>query len=302
MTEIAGFTRRGIALPGITLSVQEAGEGPPLILLHGFPENGLCWAKVAPAFSRHFRVIIPDLRGYGQSDAPPDDATHEAYSKRRMAADIVALMDHLNIPAADILGHDRGARVSYRLALDHPTRLRRLGIIEIAPTAEYWDAWGYDLAMSAWHWTFLAQPAPVPERMIASDPVAWLDHTLQGWTRAKTLDCFPPASLAAYRAQALDPARIHAMCADYRAGATTDRAHDMADRAEGRRITAPLHFLWGHHGFPARTGDPAGIWRRWADRVTDASCDTGHFVMEENPQAVLDAFLPFFTTPQTGLI
>lgn len=294
MTEIPGFTRRRIALPGITLSVQEAGSGDPLILLHGFPQNGLCWQHVAPAFAQSFRVIIPDLRGYGQSDAPPDDATHDAYSKRQMAADIIALMDHLGLPAAHILGHDRGARVAYRLALDHPARVRRLGIIEIAPTAEYWDAWGYDLAMSAWHWTFLAQPAPVPERMIAADPVAWLDHTLQGWTQAKSLDVFPPASLSAYRAQATDPARIHAMCADYRAGATTDRTHDIADRAAGRRIAAPLHFLYGHHGFPARTGDPAGIWRRWADRVTANACSSGHFVMEENPQAVLDAFLPFF--------
>lgn len=298
MTDITGFTRRQIALPGITLSVQEAGAGPPLILLHGFPENGLCWAKVAPDLSQAFRVIIPDLRGYGQSDAPPDDATHDAYSKRRMAADILALMDHLCLPAAHILGHDRGARVAYRLALDHPARVLRLGIIEIAPTAEYWDAWGYDLALSAWHWTFLAQPAPVPERMIAADPVAWLDHTLRGWTLSKSLDCFPPASLAAYRLQATDPARIHAMCADYRAGATTDRAHDLADRAAGRRITAPLHFLWGRHGFPARTGDPAAIWRRWAEQVTDMSCDSGHFVMEENPQAVLDAFLPFFGSDQ----
>lgn len=298
MTAIPGFTRDRIALPDITLSVQQAGKGAPLILLHGFPENGLCWAQIAPAFTDRFHVIIPDLRGYGQSDAPPDDATHDAYSKRRTAADIVALMDHLGLPSAQILGHDRGARVAYRLALDNPARVRRLGIIEIAPTAEYWDNWGYDLAMSAWHWTFLAQPSPVPERMIASDPVAWVDHTLQGWTRAKSLSVFSPAALQSYRDQASDPARIHAMCADYRAGATTDRAHDVADRAAGRRITAPLHFLWGHHGFPARTGDPAGIWRRWAETVTDAACDSGHFVMEENPQAVLAAFLPFFTSDQ----
>ena len=298
MTTIPGFTRDRIALPDITLSVQQAGKGDALILLHGFPENGLCWAQIAPAFTDRFHVIIPDLRGYGQSDAPPDDATHDAYSKRQMAADIVALMDRLGLPSAHILGHDRGARVAYRLALDHPARVRRLGIIEIAPTAEYWDNWGYDLAMSAWHWTFLAQPAPVPERMIASDPVAWVDHTLQGWTRAKSLSVFPPFALQSYRDQASDPARIHAMCADYRAGATTDRAHDVADRTAGRRITAPLHFLWGHHGFPARTGDPAGIWRRWAETVTDTACDSGHFVMEENPQAVLAAFLPFFISDQ----
>lgn len=294
MTTIPGFTRSRIPLPDVTLSVQIAGDGPPLILLHGFPENGLCWAKVAPAFTATHRVIIPDLRGYGQSDAPTDDATHDRYSKRTMARDMTALMDRLGLSTSAILGHDRGARVAYRLALDHPARVTRLGIIEIAPTAEYWDAWGYDLAMSAWHWTFLAQPAPVPERMIASDPIAWLDHTLRGWTLSKSLGVFAPDALDSYRAQATDPARIHAMCADYRAGATTDRAHDLADRAAGRRIKAPLHFLWGHHGFPARTGDPAAIWRRWADTVTDTSCDSGHFVMEENPQAVLSTYLPFF--------
>jgi haloacetate dehalogenase len=294
MTEIPGFQRRDVVLPDVTLSVQEAGKGRPLILLHGYPQNGMCWSRVAPAFAEHFRVIIPDLRGYGQSQAIPDDQAHRAYSKRVMAGDIVALMDILGLPDAMALGHDRGARVAYRLALDHPARVRRLGIIEIAPTAEYWDLWGAELAMAAYHWTFLAQPAPLPERMIGADPVAYLDWTLQSWTKGKTLDVFPPDALESYRAQIRDPARIHAMCADYRAGATTDRADDEADRTAARRISAPLHFLWGRHGFPARTGDPAGIWRRWADTVTDACCDSGHFVMEEAPSAVLDSFLPFF--------
>lgn len=294
MSEIQGFTRRRVACGEVALSVQEAGTGPALILLHGFPQNGLCWARVAPAFAARFRVIVPDLRGYGQSDAPPDDVAHDAYSKRRMAADIVALMDVLDLPRAHVLGHDRGARVAYRLALDHPGRVDRLGIIEIAPTADYWANWNAEMAMAAYHWTFLAQPAPLPERMIGADPVAYADWTLASWTRAKSLAPFPAASLESYRSQIRDPARIHAMCADYRAGATTDRAHDEADRAAGRRIRAPLHFLWGHHGFPARTGDPKGIWRTWADSVTGEPCESGHFVMEENPDAVTGAFLPFF--------
>jgi len=294
MSTIPGFTRRRIDLPEITLSVQEAGQGPALVLLHGYPQNGLCWWRVAPAFAHEFRVIVPDLRGYGQSDAPPDDPRHQTYSKRRMAADIVALLDALEIPQAMILGHDRGARVAYRLAFDHPDRISRLGIIEIAPTAEYWAHWGAELALAAYHWTFLAQPAPLPERMIDADPVAYIDGTLASWTHGKSLAVFPPEALFSYRDQARDPARIAAMCADYRAGATTDRAHDEEDRAAHRRIAAPLHFLWGRHGFPARTGDPAGIWRRWAETVTDASVDSGHFVMEEAPEAVLGAFLPFF--------
>lgn len=292
-----GFTQTRITVDGVGLSVHRGGAGRPLVLLHGYPQNHRCWAKVAPALARHFDVIVPDLRGYGDSDAPPDDDAHTTYSKRRMAADVAGLLDALAIPRADILGHDRGARVAYRFALDHPGRLRRLGIIEIVPTADWWDAWSAEIALAAYHWTFLAQPAPLPERMIGADPAGYIDWTLSGWTLRKSLDDFPQAALDSYRAQAADPAHLHAMCADYRAGATTDRAIDLADRDAGRRIAAPLHFLHGNSGFPARTGDPAAFWRRWADTVTASSCDSGHFVMEENPAAVLDAYIPFFSAP-----
>lgn len=297
MTEIPGFTRSRIALPDVTLSVQQAGAGDPVILLHGFPQNGLGWWRVAPALAERFRVIVPDLRGYGQSDAPPDDAGHSTYSKRRMAQDVVDLMDALGLGSAHVLGHDRGARVSYRLALDHPGRVRRLGIIEIVPTSDFWAAWNADLALAAYHWTFLAQPAPMPERLIAADPVAWVDHTLASWTLDHDLAAFPAQALASYRHQITDPARIHAMCADYRAGATTDRRIDLETRAAGQRIAAPMAYLWAGHGFPARTGDPLGLWRNWADSVTGNACRSGHFAMEENPAAVLDLFLPFFTQP-----
>jgi haloacetate dehalogenase len=294
MSGIEGFTERRIDVGHITLNVHEAGDGAPLILLHGFPQNALCWSRVAPAFAREFRVIVPDLRGYGRSDAPADDPEHHAYSKRTMAEDVVRLMDTLGLDHAMILGHDRGARVSYRLALDHHDRASRLGIIEIVPTGDFWASWTADLALSAYHWTFLAQPAPLPERMIGADPVGYVDWTLKSWTLDRTLDAFPPEALDSYRAQAREPARIAAMCADYRAGATFDRALDEADRAAGRRIAVPLRFLWAESGFPARTGDPARLWRRWAGEVTDASCVSGHFAMEENPAAVLDCFLPFF--------
>ncbi|MGQ0565326.1 MAG: alpha/beta fold hydrolase [Gemmobacter sp.] len=290
---IDGFARHRMPGDGVTLSVQRAGTGAPVILLHGFPQTGIAWHRVAPALSRHFDVIVPDLRGYGDSDAPPDDAAHDTYAKRQMARDVVALMDHLGLPAAHVIGHDRGARAAYRFALDHPHRLRRLGIIEIATTADYWAHWNAEMALAAYHWTFLAQPHPLPERMIGADPVAWLDWTLASWTLPRDLSPFTPEALHSYRQQIADPARLHAMCADYRAGAGPDRAADEADRAAGRRIAAPLRFLWGRHGFPARTGDPAGLWRAWADDVTDTSCESGHFVMEENPKAVLDAFLPF---------
>lgn len=295
MTEIEGFARARLPGDGVMLSVQRGGAGAPLILLHGFPQNGICWHRVAPRLAQDFDVIIPDLRGYGHSDAPPDDPDHRVYSKRQMARDIMALIDHLGLPRAHLLGHDRGARVAYRFALDHPGRLDRLGIIEIATTADYWDHWNAEMAMAAYHWTFLAQPAPLPERMIGADPVGYLDWTLAGWTRAKSLSPFSAEALESYRTQIRNTARLHAMCADYRAGATTDREHDLVDRAAGRRITAPLRFLWGLHGFPARTGNPAALWRAWADDVTDSSMDCGHFAMEEAPEAVLAAMLPFFS-------
>jgi len=297
MPTIPGFARQAVTLPDITLSVQQAGQGAPLILLHGYPQNGMCWSRVAPVLAQDFHVIIPDLRGYGQSDAPPDDAAHTTYSKRRMAQDIADLMAVLGLPSAHVLGHDRGARVAYRLALDHPDRVRRLGIIEIVPTADFWAAWSAELALSAWHWTYLAQPAPMPERMIGADPRAWTDHILTGWTLGRSMEVFPPDALESYRAQAEVPARVHAMCADYRAGATTDRRADLATQASGQRIVAPLAYLWGEHGFPARTGDPLGIWRRWAASVQGNACASGHFVMEEHPQAVLDLFAPFFAAP-----
>ena len=290
---IAGFTARMVECGAVRLAVHEAGRGAPVILLHGFPQTHAAWARVAPRLAEAFRVIVPDLRGYGASDAPPDDPGHTVYSKRAMAQDIVGLMDALGIGRAAVLGHDRGARVAYRLALDHPDRVARVGILEIVPTADFWAAWDADLALKAWHWTFLAQPAPMPERLIGADPVGWLDWLMASWTLDGTLGAFDAAALGRYRAQIADPARLTALCADYRAGATTDRRLDEADRAAGRQIAAPLRFLWAEGGFPARTGDPLGLWRGWAPQVTGMPCPSGHFVMEENPQAVLSAFLPF---------
>jgi haloacetate dehalogenase len=290
---IEGFAAARIDCGEVSLSVHRAGRGMPLILLHGFPQDHHAWARVAPALARDFDVIVPDLRGYGASDAPADDAAHTVYAKRRMARDILGLMDALGLPGAHVLGHDRGARVAYRLALDAPERVHRLGIIEILPTADYWRAFDAALGMAIWHWTFLAQPAPLPERMIGADPAFFLDTMLDRWSLGGR-EALPPASVAAYRAQMADPVRVAAMCADYRAGATTDRADDEADRAAGRRIAAPLHFLYAEGGFPARTGLAATAWQGWAVSVTVSSCRAGHFVMEENPAAVLDAFLPHF--------
>ena len=292
---IEGFSQSRIRCGEVELSVHRGGKGKPLLLLHGYPQNHHCWERVAPEFAKEFDVIVPDLRGYGESDAPADDADHTVYSKRQMAKDIVALMDALGIPSAHILGHDRGARVSYRLALDHPSRVRRLGIIEIVPTGDFWASWNANLAMKAYHWTFLAQPHPIPENLIGADPEGYFRWSLAAWTQAKSLSAFSEAALSSYLAQAADPAHLHAMCADYRAGAAFDRALDEADRAAGHKIAAPVYFLWSDIGFPSQTPDPLDLWRRWADDVQGNPCSgAGHFVMEENPQAVLDAFLPFF--------
>ncbi|MEO0358141.1 MAG: alpha/beta hydrolase [Pseudomonadota bacterium] len=297
---IPGFAQQFIETNGVRLSVHRAGQGEPLICLHGYPQNHMCWLNIAPTLADHFDVIIPDLRGYGDSDAPADDADHTTYSKRTMAQDIVGMMDQAGIESAHILGHDRGARVSYRLALDHVDRVRKLGIIEVVPTGDFWARWSADVGLAAYHWTFLAQPHPLPETMINADPVRYIDWTLASWTLAQSTDVLPAAALDSYRTQARDPARIHAMCADYRAGATTDRALDDADKAAGKHITAPFKFLYAEHGFPAKSGDAAGQWRSWAPQVVAQTCTSGHFVMEENPKAVLDCFLPFFQDDPHG--
>ena len=293
MSGIEGFTQSRISVGDLHLSVHRGGAGPALILLHGYPQTHMAWHRVAPAFARHFDVIVPDLRGYGESDVPANDPENHAYSKRLMARDITGMMDALEIARAHVIGHDRGARVAYRMALDHGHRVDRLGIVEIVPTADFWAAWSAELALKAYHWTFLAQPAPLPETLIAADGPGYIDRTLASWTRTGDLSPFAPEALATYRRQAADPARIAAMCNDYRAGATIDRALDEADRAAGRKIAAPLHFIWAEAGFPARTGDPLGLWRGWADRVTGAGIGgCGHFAMEEAPDAVLGAMLP----------
>ena len=296
MSAIPGFSQSLIEVGDVCLSVHQGGEGAPLILLHGFPQNHMAWEKLAPDLAKDFHCIIPDLRGYGDSDAPADDADHHVYSKRAMAGDIARLMDFLGLERAHVLGHDRGARGAYRLALDHPDRVERLGIIEVVPTGDFWRAWDADLALKAYHWSFLAQPAPLPERMICADGPGFIDWTLASWTQCRGLEPFSEAALAAYRAQGADPVRVGAMCADYRAGATMDRALDEADRLAGNKIAVPVLFLWASAGFPARTGDPLAIWQGWcAGEVTgkELHC-TGHFAMEEVPGAVLEAMLPFF--------
>ena len=291
---IQGFTQSFIETNGIRLSVHRGGSGAPLVLLHGFPQNHHCWAEIAPALAETHDVIVPDLRGYGDSDAPPDTPDHSAYSKREMAQDVAGLLDALGIERATIIGHDRGARVAYRFALDHPDRIDRLVILEVVPTGDFWAAWNAELALAAYHWTFLAQRSPLPERMILADGACFVDGCLAGWTQTGTLSRFSPEALASYRAQATDPGRVAAMCNDYRAGARFDRALDVADQAAGRQIAVPMLFLWAEAGFPARTGDPLGLWRAWAPNVLGQCIPgTGHFMPEEAPEATTRAIAAF---------
>ncbi len=285
-------------LPGaradVAIHAQVGGAGPPLLLLHGFPQTHLAWRHVAPLLAARFTVVAADLRGYGDSGAPADDPAHETYSKRAMGADMVAAMAALGFARFHVAGHDRGGRVAYRLALDRPDIVARLAVLEIAPTLAMWQAFDAGLAHKAWHWSFLAQPAPLPERLIGGDPVFWLDHTLRAWSRDDALDAFAGA-LGAYRAAFAQPARIAAFCADYRAGWGADRAADAADRAAGRTIAAPTLLIAGPRGFPAATGDAAAHWRAFAPDLTVAAADCGHFPMEEDPAAVAAALLAHFS-------
>jgi haloacetate dehalogenase len=291
---IEGFKQQFVTVEGVKTAVHVGGNGPALLMLHGFPQNHMTWEKVAPALAAHRTCVVADLRGYGDSGAP-ESRDGALYAKRVMAAELVGVMAALGYSAFDVLGHDRGARVAYRMALDFPDVVTRLGIIEIVPTVAMWDAFNADMALAAYHWTHLAQPYPLPEVMIGADPKLYVDHKLRSWTLNKSLDCFSDAALASYRKQMADPARIHAMCADYRAGATVDRAIDAADLAAGRKITCPVQFVYANGGFPARSGDPLGYWRQWADDVQGVAIESGHFAMEENPDAVLAAMGPVFS-------
>lgn len=288
-----GFDTQRITVGDTTLSVRLGGAGDPLILLHGFPQTGVTWHKIAPALAQRHRVIIPDLPGYGDSDKPAPDPDHARYSKRRLAADMVGLADALGIARFALVGHDRGARVGYRLCLDHPHRVRRFVSIDVIPTLDVWEQMDADKAIDTFHWPFLAAPRPIPEDVIGADPRRFFGHLLDLWAG-------DPAALtgearAAYLRQYDDPAAIAASCADYRAGATVDRAHDKADRDAGRKLACPVLVLWGNDYLGARSDMILGVWQRWADDVRDVNLACGHFIQEEAPQACLDAMLPFLS-------
>jgi haloacetate dehalogenase len=287
-----GFAAQSLQGDGAAIHARIGGEGPPLLLIHGYPQTGAMWNRVAPLLAEHFTVVVPDLRGYGQSDAP-ESKGGSAYSKRAMAADMRAIMQELGHARFGVAGHDRGGRVAYRLALDHPDCVSALAVLDILPTIEVWERMDAADALKTYHWLFLAQPNPMPERLIAGDPIFYLDHTLASWTRGTTLAPFSSEALAEYRRSFSRPEHIHAACEDYRAGAGVDRAHDAQDREEGRRIEAPTLVLWGEDGSPATAGDVLDVWRPWCRTVEGAAIPSGHFLAEEAPDAVVAALRAF---------
>jgi haloacetate dehalogenase len=279
-----GFAESRIDTGEAEIHVRHGGSGPPLLLLHGYPQTHAMWHRIAPRLAEAFAVVAPDLRGYGRSSKPATTDDHEPYSKRAMARDQVALMGALGHERFAVCGHDRGARCAYRLALDHPDRVTALAVLDIIPTADVFRRLDRQFALSAWHWFFLAAPYDLPERMIAADPDAFY---LRGGGHV-----FGPGALDDYRRSFRDPDCIHAMCEDYRAGATLDVAHDEADRGT-RRIGCPTLVLWGTRGSVARVDGVLDVWREWADDVRGRVLDSGHFLAEEAPDATCDELLSF---------
>jgi haloacetate dehalogenase len=293
-----GFAERRIeAAAGVEIYLRTGGLGPPLLLLHGYPQTHVMWHKVAPELARHCTLAIPDLRGYGASSAPPGDEAHEIYAKRAMAEDCLTLMRELGHPRFMVAGHDRGGRVAYRLALDHPEAVVALMPLDIIPTAEVWQRLTAESAVRGYHWQFLAQAFPLPETLIGKDPPFYLEHTLKSWAGSRDLSPFSPGALAHYHALVQDPARVHAFCEDYRAGAGIDRRLDEADLAAGRRIACPTLVIYGDY----LRGNPPDVWRGWCADVTAITVTSGHFLAEENPTDTLAALMPFLTA-QAGTL
>jgi len=283
-----GFETTEIDTGEARIHVRRAGSGPPLLLLHGYPQTHAMWHRIAPALAEDFTVVLTDLRGYGASSKPDSLPDHWPYTKRAMARDQVGVMHALGFDRFAVCGHDRGGRVGYRMALDHPERVTRLAVLDIVPTGEVLMRADRAFGLGYWHWFFLAQPAPTPERMIGADPDAYYRHF--------DADFFAREAVAAYRRAADDPDTIRAMCEDYRAGAGLDVEHDLADKNHRRRIACPLLALWGGRWYLEDWYDVLAIWREWADDVSGRAVDAGHYLAEERPDDVLDELRAFFAT------
>ena len=280
-----GFVARDLPTERGTIHAKVGGDGPPLLLLHGYPQTHLMWHAAAPILAQEFTVVATDLSGYGESLRPAPTSDHAPHSKRSLALDQVQAMASLGHDRFAVAGHDRGGRVAYRMALDHPDRVSALAVLDIVPTADVWARADDKLALVYWHWGFLAQATPLPERLIAGDPDAYFDHHLLMIGLGTDPELYPGEVMAAYRRQLDDVTAVNAICEDYRAGATIDRELDEADR--GRHIACPVLCLWGARGaLPFLYGDVLAVWRPWAPRVSGRGVDASHFLVEDQPQEV----------------
>ncbi len=289
-----GFGSRRLSTGEAEIFVRIGGSGPALLLLHGYPQCHMAWHRVAGELAQHFTVVAADLRGYGDSSCPPTDMAHRTYSKRVMAADMITVMAKLGQTRFSVMGHDRGARVAYRLALDHPQVVERLALLDIVSTFDQWQLTTQQAKIRMFHWGFLAQPAPLPESLIRRSPNDWIDAIFKRATKAKLLMTIDPRALDAYRSNFRDSDHVHATCEDYRAGATCDLADDQADLAAGHVIQAPTLVLWGSDGSMTDVPDRLSYWRRWCRHLDSATIDSGHYIAEENPAALLAHAIPFF--------
>jgi haloacetate dehalogenase len=290
------FTAARIDTAETSIFIRRSGSGPPVLLLHGFPQTHLMWRRVAPLLARGFTVVCADLRGYGESGCPPTSADHAAYAKRAMAQDMVAVMERLGFARFCVAGHDRGGRVAYRMALDHPDRIARLAVLDILPVETVWQRADARFALGYWPWSLLAQPEPLPERILAASAEAIIDSALDGWGTPS--EVFPPDVRAAYVTALRDPAHAHAICEEYRAAADLDRRHDQADRDAARRIDCPVLALWSAPG-PLDSWYPEGpveLWRGWADEVDGHAMQGGHFFPEAAPEPTAGALGRFFAS------
>jgi len=285
----AGFTQTQIATEGATINLRYGGSGPPVLLLHGYPQTHAMWHLVAPRLAERFTVVAADLRGYGDSAKPPGGEDHAGYAKRAMARDQAQAMTALGFERFAVVGHDRGGRVGHRMALDFPERVARLAVLDIVPTYHIFTHVTKELATLYYHWFFLIQPFDLPERMIGADPIYYLHKKLGGW--GGRLGIFAPAALAEYERCFREPATIHASCEDYRAAASIDLEHDAVDRE--RRVACPLLALWGERGVPHRCHDVLAVWRDYANDVRGRALPAGHFLAEERAEETVAELLAF---------
>jgi haloacetate dehalogenase len=290
------FESLQVTRDGVILNVRRAGDGAPLLLLHGHPQSHVMWHRVAPRLAQQFQVVLMDLRGYGDSGRPPAEADSANYAKREMARDALEVMRQLGHDRFQVLAHDRGARVAHRLALDHPQAVDRMLLLDIAPTLAMYRNTTEAFARAYWHWFFLIQPPPLPEALIAADPRRYVRSVMGA--RHAGLAAFAPEAMAEYERCALQPGTAESICADYRASAGIDLCHDQADHDAGRRLTQPLRVLWGEHGVVGRCFDVPALWRAAATDFSGRSLPCGHYIAEEAPELLLAEALSFLrSTP-----